>query len=77
MSEVGCGKRNVGKPGSCDGVMVMVEALQGDQDLHLRRCSVCERAGQYRCYENGTVVNREKVESFRRLVGRFLEELGK
>ena len=55
----------------------MVEALQGDQDLHLRRCSVCERAGQYRCYENGTVVNREKVESFRRLVGRFLEELGK
>ena len=70
-----CGKRNVGKPGNCDGVMVLVKGLEVDQDLHLRRCSVCERQAQYRCFENGTMVRREKLDSFRRVVGQLLDAI--
>ena len=70
-----CGKRNVGKPGKCEGVMVLVEGLEGAQDLQLRRCGVCERRAQYRCFENGTVVSRDRVKSFRRVVGQLLDAI--
>ena len=69
-----CGK-HLGKVVPCAGEMIFDGVFPEDTDLHLRTCDVCGRRAQYRCYENGTMVARDKLESFRRLVVRFLDAL--
>lgn len=69
-----CGK-HLGKVVPCAGEMILDGVFPAGTDLHLRICDVCGRRGQYRCYENGTMVTRVKLESFRRLVVRFLDAL--